>query len=470
MGSLAGLFKASGWEVSGSDTGIYPPMSEQLARLGVPILEGFEAGHLESGPDLVVVGNIARADNPEAVEARRRAIPVTSMAEATARHFLEGRHAVVVAGTHGKTTTASLLAWTLTATGHEPSFLIGGVMANLGVTFRLGSGPTFVIEGDEYENAFFDRNPKFLHYQPRTAILTSIEWDHIEVFPDLEAVKTAFRRFLGCLPADGHLVACADDREIDAVVGACRAPVTRYSMETEAATRARLLEAGSMGSAFEVVRNGRLFGRFRSPLAGHHNLLNLTATVETLAQLGLGPEAIAKGLASFSGVHRRQELCGEVGEVAIIDDFAHHPTAVRETLRSLRTRFPGRRLVAVFEPRTNSSRRAVFQADYQRALAEADRVIVARVHRPELIPPGQRFDPHALVTSLRRAGTPADYLPQVDQIVADLSSASCAGDVIAVMSNGSFGGLPRRLLHALPSRARPCGEVSPPSRPASEGQ
>jgi UDP-N-acetylmuramate: L-alanyl-gamma-D-glutamyl-meso-diaminopimelate ligase len=470
MGSLAGLFRAAGWEVRGSDSGVYPPMSQQLASLGIPVMEGFDAAHLDWAPDRVVIGNVARPDNPEAVEARRRGIPFESMAEAVAHHFLEGRHSVVVAGTHGKTTTASLIAWGLHAARRDPGFLIGGVVGNVGSTFRLGGGEEFVVEGDEYETAFFDKGPKFLHYRPRSAVLTSIEMDHVEVFPDLDALQQAFRRFLQLLPPDGRLIACADDAGVAAVIEHCLAPVTWYGLDNGPGTRAYLLEAGPAGSTFDLVRDGRRWGRLHSPLTGDHNLRNLVAAAEVLAAIGLGPDEVAAGFAAFAGVRRRQEVRGEASGVTVIDDFAHHPTAVRETLRALRVRFPERRLVAVFEPRTNTSRRAVFQSAYVDALAVADRVVVAGVHQPERAPQGDRLDPARVAADLRGQGVPADYIPEVGAIVTDLAGSSCPGDIVAVMSNGPFGGLHDRLLEALRSRQEsgtsrlrePGGNVSPP--------
>jgi UDP-N-acetylmuramate: L-alanyl-gamma-D-glutamyl-meso-diaminopimelate ligase len=468
MGSLAGLFRAAGWEVQGSDSGAYPPMSERLDALGIPVLSGFAAGHLDWQPDLVVIGNIARPDNPEALEARRRDLPTTSMAAALADRFLGGRHPVVVTGTHGKTTTSSIIAWGLQAAGRDPGFLIGGVLANLETTFRLGGGEPFVIEGDEYESAFFDKGPKFLHYRPQTAVLTGMELDHIEVFPDLDALKEAFRRFVELLPVDGRLVAWSGDAGVDDIAASCRAPVTRYGLGEGPGTRCHLVDAGPEGSEFDLVRDGRRWGRFRTPLTGDHNLCNLTAAAEVMADLGLAPAEVADGFASFAGVRRRQEVRGEVGGVTVIDDFAHHPTAVRETLRALKVRYPGRRLVAVFEPRTNTSRRALFQSAYAGSLSVAHRVVVAAVHQPERAPEGDRLDAARLAAQLRDGGTPADYLPQVEEILADLADSSQAGDVVAIMSNGAFGSLHQRLLDALRKRhARsPLPSPEPESGPA----
>ncbi len=466
MGSLAGLFQAAGWTVRGSDTSVYPPMSEQLAALGIEVAQGYDGSHLDWGPDLVVVGNIARPDNPEAVEARRRGLAITSMAEALAKWFLTGRTSVVASGTHGKTTTAALLSWALHATGRDPSFLVGGVLANFSATHRLGEGSEFVVEGDEYHNAFFDKQPKFLHYRPDIAILTSIELDHIEVFPDLEALQEVFRSFMRLLPPAGRLIACHDDPGVRATVPAdLVAPVTWYGIGEGPGTRSTLLEAGPDGMVFRVERDGTTHGPFLSPMVGEHNLRNLTAVVEVMAGLGVDDAKLAPALASFKGIKRRQEIRGCANGVTVVDDFAHHPTAVRETLRGLRLRHTGGRLVAVFEPRTHSSRRSIFQEDYAAALHEADRVIVAAVHDPDRVPSDDRLDATRLAGDLEDMGTPARHIPAVADIVADLAATSRPGDVIAVLSNGAFGGIHQLLLDALGRRRREDGtEIAvPPS-------
>ena len=453
MGSLAGLFRAAGWDVRGSDRAIYPPMSQLLADLDIPVMEGFSPAHLDWSPTLVVVGNIARPDNPEATEARRRGLPCTSMAAALEDHFLVDRHVVVVAGTHGKTTTTALLAWALEGAGRDPGYLIGGVPAHAGGrSFRLGGGDLFVIEGDEYETAFFDKGPKFLHYRPRTAILTSIELDHVEVFEDLAALETAFRQFVALLPADGRLIACTDDDRVVAVTRTAVAPVVSYGLGGTAAVRGVTLEVGRDGMTFEIHRRDEPAQRLHSPLTGDHNLRNLVATAECLRGLGLTDTEIAAGLASFPGVRRRQEIRGEIGEVTIMEDFAHHPTAVRETLHGVRLRFRGRRLVAVFEPRTNSSRRSLFQEAYAAAFDDADAAIIAAVDQPQRAPADDRLDPYRLAADVTRRGTPATHLPTVSEILGHLTTTVTAGDVVLVLSNGAFGGLLDNLLAALQSR------------------
>jgi UDP-N-acetylmuramate: L-alanyl-gamma-D-glutamyl-meso-diaminopimelate ligase len=453
MGSLAGLLADAGYEVRGSDESVYPPMSTMLRDKGIRLLEGYRSEHLDDRPDLVIVGNIATRDNPEAVAAADRAIPYLSMPQAISRLFLEGRHPIVVAGTHGKTTTSALLAWVLTAAGRDPSFLVGGVLRNFNRSYGLGRGEDFVIEGDEYETAFFDKGPKFLHYQPRTAILTSVEFDHAEMFADLASVKDAFRRFVDLIPPAGTLVYCADDPNVREVIAPTGATRVVYGSGRGEGWRAQMRDAGPEGMEIEVARDGRLFGIFRTPLTGLHNLLNLLAVTAVASARGVAAGDIGEGLATFAGVKRRQEVRGNAGGVLVVDDFAHHPTAVRLTLGGSRDRYPGRKIWAVFEPRTNTSRRSVFQEQYARSFDDADHVIIAAVDHPERAPEGGRFSPERLVGDLKARGKDARYIPDVPDIVEALAREARKGDIVLVMSNGAFGGLHDRLLMELSSRA-----------------
>jgi UDP-N-acetylmuramate: L-alanyl-gamma-D-glutamyl-meso-diaminopimelate ligase len=452
MGSLAGLLAESGFDVRGSDEAVYPPMSTMLRDKGIRLLEGYRAEHLDNRPDLVVVGNIATRTNPEAVAAQERGIPYLSMPQAIGRLFLEGRHPIVVTGTHGKTTTAALMAWVLTAAGREPSFLVGGVLRNFDRSYGLGRGGEFVIEGDEYETAFFDKGPKFLHYRPRTAILTSVEYDHAEMYPDLESVKDAFRGLVALVPADGTLVMCADEPNVLEVAREARAARVLYGAGRGPGWRGHIRETASEGMEFEVSRDGTPFGLFRSPLTGLHNLRNILSVVAVAHGLGVSPEAIGQGLATFAGVRRRQEVRGVADGVTVIDDFAHHPTAVRATLAATRDRYQGRAIWAVFEPRTNTTRRSVFQEEYGRAFDDADRIVIAAVDHPERAPEGQRFSAERLVADLRARGKEALYVPAVPAIVEVLRKDARRGDVVLVMSNGAFGGLHDRLLAAFSAR------------------
>jgi UDP-N-acetylmuramate: L-alanyl-gamma-D-glutamyl-meso-diaminopimelate ligase len=462
MGALAGLLRDAGYEVTGSDRAAYPPMSDQLRSRGIAVLEGFDPAHLEPPPDLVIVGNIASRDNPEAAAAAARGIPFASMPQAIARIFLPGRHSMVVAGTHGKTSTSALLAWVLTSAGRDPSFLVGGVLCNFDRSFGLGRGEDFVIEGDEYETAFFDKGSKFLHYQPKTAIVTSVEFDHAEMFEDLQAVEAAFRRFVALLPPDGLLVLCADDRNALRLGEAARCRVETYGVAPDAAWRAEVRSAGEQGTTFEVTRRGEPLGEFLSPWCGRQNMSNALAVIAAASGRGVSPPAIRESLLTFAGIRRRQEVRGTASGVTVIDDFAHHPTAVRLTLGGLRQRYPARRLWAVFEPRTNTSRRSIFQQEYALSFDPADRIVIAAVDHPERAPIGERFSSERLVADLRARGRRADGVPEVPAIVDLLAREAESGDVVVVMSNGPFGGIHERLLEALRKRGpEPGGGISP---------
>ncbi len=452
MGSLAGLLVDAGYEVRGSDQAVYPPMSTMLRDKGIRLLEGYKAEHLDDRPDLVVVGNIATRTNPEAVAAAERGIPFLSMPETIGRLFLDGRHPIVVAGTHGKTTTSALMAWVLSGAGRSPSFLVGGVMRNFDRSYGLGRGEEFVIEGDEYETAFFDKGPKFLHYRPRTAILTSVEFDHAEMYADLDAVKEAFRKLVRLVLADGLLVYCEDDPNVREVVAERHGPSEPYGTNDGRGWRGRIRATDPEGMEIEVKHDGRPFGRFRTPLSGPQNLANILGVVAVARSLGLDATAIGEGLRTFAGVKRRQEVRGVADGVLVLDDFAHHPTAVRLTLAGMRDRFPGRRLWALFEPRTNTTRRSVFQEEYAQSFDDADRIVVSAVDHPERAPEGQRFSAERLVADLRTRGKEAAFIPTVPEIVAHVAREARRDDVVLVMSNGPFGGIHDSLLAALSER------------------
>jgi UDP-N-acetylmuramate: L-alanyl-gamma-D-glutamyl-meso-diaminopimelate ligase len=455
MGSLAGLLREAGHVVQGSDQAVYPPMSTMLAERGIEVLDGYRPEHLSNRPDLVVVGNVATRTNPEAVAAVELGLPCLSMPQAIAGLFLEGRHSIVVSGTHGKTTTAALMAWVLHSAGRRPSFLVGGVLRNFDRSFGLGTGEDFVIEGDEYETAYFDKGPKFMHYRPRTGILTSVEFDHAEMYHSLEQIKAAFRGFVQLLPPDGRLVHCVDDANVREVVSssAPACAMDPYGTDAGARWRGGILGVDAEGMDITVERDGRPFGEFRSPLSGVQNLRNILAVTAAASGRGLDASAIGRGLSSFTGVRRRQEVRGTADGIVVMDDFAHHPTAVRLTLDGLRQRYGDRRLWAVFEPRTNTSRRSVFQHDYAESFDAADRVIVAAVDHPERAPEGQRFSPEKLVADLRARGRDASFLPAVPEIVERIVREGRQGDVIVVMSNGSFGGIHDKLLAGLGGRS-----------------
>ncbi len=456
MGSLAGLLHARGIEVTGSDLRLYPPMSTILKRWDIPVFEGFAAERiLDSNPDLVVIGNAVRPDNPEARAAIDEGFNYLSFPDALYRHAIAGKHPVVVSGTHGKTTTTSLLGAILLATGRDPSLLVAGYAFDFDGSFREGRGAYFAVEGDEYDTAFFDKTPKFLHYGARTLLITSVEFDHADIYRDLDHVKQAFRSLVARLPSDGVIVAAHDYAGVRDVIADAPCRSVGYGLATDApgAWRATDLSAGSDGTSFDVVQDGRVKLRARVPLFGRVNVENALAALTTASELGVPLAEAAEALAGFRGVKRRQEVRGEVRGVSVVDDFAHHPTAVAASIESLRARLPGRRLIAVFEPRTNTSRRAVFQADYVRALSDADRVVLRILSDDPIYsatgPVTERFSSQQLAVDLVAAGTPAVALDDVDAIVEYLVRDCEPGDVVLVMSNGDFGNLWERLLRDL---------------------
>jgi UDP-N-acetylmuramate: L-alanyl-gamma-D-glutamyl-meso-diaminopimelate ligase len=456
MGPLAGLLKAAGHDVRGSDSDVYPPMSTQLAEQGIPVMNGYSDANLDWLPDTVVVGNVQTKDQVEVKAAQARGLTLTSFPALLEQLFLTRLHSLVVAGTHGKTTTSSLAASVLVDAAHDPSFLVGGIPVGFGRSWRLGQGPHFVVEGDEYDTAFFDKGSKFLHYQPKTAIVTSVELDHVDIFDSLEAIKDAFRKFVALIPADGLLVVAADSPGALDIAKAAKCKLETYVVrgaenpeaQADWVARAIAMRAGGR-TLFEVTHGGKPFGVFDTGLPGGYNLANALAVIASCASLGLSPEEIGRGIRRFAGVKRRQEVRGVAQGVTVIDDFAHHPTAVRETLRALRRRHGGGRLIAIFEPRSATSRRAVFQKDYAEAFAEADEIIVGAVSHPEKAPANDRFDPERLAADLRGKGVPARHVADVDQIVAQVAERAAAGDTVVIMTSGGFEGIHDKLLARL---------------------
>jgi UDP-N-acetylmuramate: L-alanyl-gamma-D-glutamyl-meso-diaminopimelate ligase len=423
-----------------------------LAALGIPVVRGFRPENLEPAPDVVVVGNVVGRSNPEVEALLESGLTHLSMPQAMGEFVLAGRHPVVVVGTHGKTTTSALLSHVLDSAGRDPTYFVGGVLRGSERSFRMGSGPHVVVEGDEYETSFFDKGPKFLHYRPRTAILTSIEPDHVEMYPTIESLESAFRAFVEILPDDGLLVACAEDPRALRLAAGAACPVSLYGVDAGELT-GRILHSGPDGTEMAVTQRGSP-ARFRMKLTGRHNVLNALAVVGVARSLGLADSEIAEGLASFPGVHRRQEVVGEAEGVIVLDDFAHHPTAVRETISAVRARFPEGRLWAIFEPRTNTSRRDLFQRDYALAFDGASRIVVAAVDHPEKAPEGHRLDVERLTSDLRERGLEALHVPEAEAIAAHVIAQSRPGDVVLVMSNGSFGGVHQKILDGLAVRER----------------
>jgi UDP-N-acetylmuramate: L-alanyl-gamma-D-glutamyl-meso-diaminopimelate ligase len=452
MGALAGLLKDAGHEVTGSDRAFYPPMSERLQAWGIPSRQGFDPAHLDPDTDLVIVGNVCRRDNPEAQAALQRGLKVMSFPQALAEFFIADKTSLVVAGTHGKTTTAALLSYVLVQAGLDPSFLVGGIPQNFGKSFHLGQGRVFVVEGDEYDAAFFDKRPKFVHYRPRIAVLTAVEFDHADIYPDMGAYRAAFTTLLSLLPADGLLVACADDPEVAALAAAAPCRVVSYGLGAGADWSAGDIQPGAEATRFSLTRQGRRVGTVVLPLAGEHNVANTLGVLAAAEAVGVDVDRAVGCLAGFLGVARRMQVRAVLDGVTVIDDFAHHPTKVRETVRATRARYPCGHLVAVFEPRTNTSRRKFFQETYPAAFAGADEVVVVPPFDIEKIPAAERFDSAALVAALRQTGRQAELCPTADAVVAALADRLQPGSVVLIMSNGAFDNIHEKLLSALRAR------------------
>jgi UDP-N-acetylmuramate: L-alanyl-gamma-D-glutamyl-meso-diaminopimelate ligase len=452
MGAVAGMLKDAGYRITGSDTGAYPPMSDYLASLGISILEGFKAENLDCNPDLVVVGNVIRAVYEEAQAVVDRDLPYCSMPYLLGELFLKDARSIVVCGTHGKTTTTAIALSVLAHAGRDPGYLVGGVPLGLDRSARAGAGEVFVIEGDEYDTAYFDKQPKFMHYRPTTAILTSVEFDHADIYRDLDHVKENFRRLSGLLPADGCLIARWDHAHVRDVVNDLPCELRTYGPGQAWQGEIQSVDTQTGTMTFTVTVAGQPFGQFTSSMVGEHNLWNQVAVVAALEREGLSAEEIAAGLEDFQGIKRRQEVRGEVGGVTVIDDFAHHPTAVRVTLEALRLRFGGRRIWAIFEPRSNTSRRNIFQNAYAEAFDAADEVIIPAPKNVEQIKAEERFDSGALVSALLDRGLEAHQIDEADEIAAVVVANAIPHDVIAVLSNGSFDGLHDKLLARLRER------------------
>ncbi len=455
MASLAGMLQARGYRVTGSDQAAYPPMSDFLAGLGIIVAQPFDEAHLKPHPELVVVGNAISRGNVELEYVLDQRLPMRSLPDLLYQEFLRLREPIVVAGTHGKTTTTSMLAWIFQVAGRKPSFLIGGIAENFGSSFGLGEGGEFIIEGDEYDSAFFDKGPKFLHYMPVSAILSSVEFDHADIYKDLDAVKTAFKRLVNLVPRRGRVVAWDGSANVDECVARAFCPVERYGFSENATWRIVDLKFEPARTAWTVLHRQRHFANFEFALAGEYNVLNATAAAATAAGYGIHPDAMAQALKSFQSVKRRLEVRAEINGVTIIEDFAHHPTAIAQTLKALRTRYSGRRLWAIFEPRSNTLRRRVFEDELVASLALADQVRVASVFKAEAIPEPERLSVARVVERVGAAGVPARESKDADAIVADVAPLLRAGDVVAILSNGGFGGIYEKL----PQRLRSLREV-----------
>jgi UDP-N-acetylmuramate: L-alanyl-gamma-D-glutamyl-meso-diaminopimelate ligase len=432
-------------------------MSTQLQQLGIPYREGYSPANLEPAPDVVVVGNAVSRGNPELEAVLNRKLLYTSAAQTIKEEFIRGRHCVAIAGTHGKTTTTSIVAWVLETAGLNPCFLIGGVAENFGTSFRLTDSKYFVIEADEYDTAYFDKGPKMWHYLPDTAVVNNIEFDHADIYRDEEAYRFAFARFINLVPQNGTLVAGWDSPIVRELSGRSPAPVEGFAYDATPQTdtgaqprwTAGVVEFHADGMRFPALHDGIHWGDVETPLAGAFNVRNCLAAIAAAVSVGAGRDGILEGLRSFRSVRRRMEVRGEVGGVTVIDDFAHHPTAVRETIAAVRQRYPDRRLVAVFEPRSYTAQRRESQDAYEQALAAADEVVIAGLFHPERYTQQSALDPHELVSAWQRAGKRAAYIPAPDDIVTDLAPRLGPGDVVLIMSNGGFGGIHEKLLASL---------------------
>jgi len=458
MAALAGMLQTRGHRVTGSDENVYPPMSTMLASLGIDVHHGYRAEHLDAKPDCVIVGNAIPRGNAELEAALNLKLVYRSQAEVVKEEFIRGRRSLVVAGTHGKTTTTSIAAWLMDQGGLDPSFLIGGVAQNFGVSFRVTNSDYFIIEGDEYDTAYFDKGPKFMHYLPEIAIVNNIEFDHADIYNDLAAVKLAFRRLMNLVPANGRLIAGWDSENVREVVASMGqklfTQVETFGTHEDAKWRISETDFSGEMSAFTVTREAEEWGRFETPLIGDFNLLNCLAVIIAADAWGIERQTISDALRSFKNVRRRAEIRGEERGVTVIDDFAHHPTAVRETLRGLRNRYEGRRLIAVFEPRSWSSRLAVFQDDYAAAFSSADYVVIASVFDSQKVSEkGQSLDTAQLIDHISAQNKPAIALPDADEIISHLLPQLKEGDVVAILSNGGFGGIHEKLLAALKKTA-----------------
>jgi UDP-N-acetylmuramate: L-alanyl-gamma-D-glutamyl-meso-diaminopimelate ligase len=457
MGSLAGLLRAAGHEVRGSDEQVYPPMSTQLAELGIPIMSGFSPDNLAWEPDRVVVGNICRRDHIEVLAAQERGIPLVSFPALLSELFLADRNSIVVAGTHGKTTTSSLMSFVLTEAGRDPSFLIGGVPINFWRSWRLGHGDDFVVEGDEYDTAFFDKKSKFLHYRPKLVILTSVEFDHADIFADEAAVKQAFREFVALIPPEGNLVVCTASPGAVDVAKSARCKVTSYGRPGTDAQWTFEVTGRKLGgrSILRLACDGKAMITLDTGMAGIFNMENLAGVIAASHCLGIEMPQVVRASRRFLGVKRRQEICGVACGVTVVDDFAHHPTAIRETLGALKGRHGPGKLIAAFEPRSATSRRAIFQEDFVQALAIADEVVLAPLFHPEKVPEGERLDVEKLAADLRGQEIPARVIATATATAEHLSRRASPGDTVVIMSSGDYGGLHDLLLARLGDPVRP---------------
>lgn len=449
MGALASMLKDMGFEVTGSDRKIYPPMSSFLAQKGIKIGDGFDGKNISSDTDLVVVGNAVSKDNIEVVETDKMGLYFCSMPQALNRFIAAGKKPIIITGTHGKTTTSSILAWMLYKAGLDPTFMIGGLLKNFDSNYRLGQGDHIIIEGDEYDTAFFDKGPKFLHYDPYIAVITSVEFDHADIFKDINHVKEAFDRFISSIALKSTLVAFDGDKNVEELISGRKCMVERYGRDMDSTWRILNISIDPPWTFFEVLKQGRAFGTFKTNLIGTHNLLNILSTITVADKLNIPCEVIAGALETFKGIKRRQEVRGIKRGITVMDDFAHHPTAVKETIRAVKPFYIEGRIIAVFEPRTNSSMRKVFQNIYPSSFESADLICIRKPPLFKKIPHAERFSSEKLVDDLKNQGKDAYFFPNTESIIDFLVERAKPGDLILIMSNGGFDNIHDKLLERL---------------------
>ncbi len=449
MTALAGLLKEQGYQVSGSDENVYPPMSTFLEENGIPVHIGYDPSHLDANPDLVVVGNAMSRGNPEVEAMLERKLLYVSLPFALRELFIRGKYSCVVAGTHGKTTTSSLLSWVLESADRDPGFFIGGIPENFGRGFKSGGGEFFVSEGDEYDSAFFDKGSKFLHYLPDLVILNNVEFDHADIFRTFDDVEITFRRLINLIPRNGYLIAGWDDPVVRRLSEKAFSSVVSFGLGDDAEWRAAGIRSDSDGTAFDAIHKGSKYLTVRTPLHGAHMVRNCLAVVASCHALGLTREEIGQGLATFKNVRRRLQLKGEANGIRIFDDFAHHPTEVAATISAMRSRFPGQRLWALFEPRTATSKRNLFEQNFIEALAGADQVVLTPLYASEKVPEIERLSLERVLDGLKGKGVPGQLLPADEQMVAYLKRNLRYGDVVLFMSNGDFNQIPLKLLKVI---------------------
>jgi len=449
MGALACILKEQGYQVTGSDHNVYPPMSTFLADKGIFLTDGFDPTHLDYRPDLVVVGNTVSRSNVEVEQMLAHGLRYCSMPQALNRYLVGTGKSLLVTGTHGKTTTSSLLAWVLYSAGLDPSFMIGGILKNFASNYRIGQGDFVVIEGDEYDTAYFDKGPKFLHYNPAAAVLTSVEFDHADIFRDLAHVQETFRKFSRGLDKNSLLVAYDADENVPAVIEGSICRVQRYGQQPKSVWQLHDLEIQPPYTRFKVQKQNQKFGSFKTLMTGRHNLLNTLAVIAIADHLGVAAKDIGHALATFEGIKRRQEVRGEIDGITVMDDFAHHPTAVQATIQAVKPFYPDGRLIAVFEPRTNSSMRSVFQDVYPTVFDAADLVCIREPSLLHKVPEGERFSAARLVADINKRGIEARHYANTDSIIEYVAGEARSGDIVLIMSNGGFDNIHERLLSRL---------------------